>query len=61
MTLLNMTWGGVGQGAFLDDRVDMAPSGMLRDSDTLQVMRFVASASLDKLWPTTRQHLGLCV
>lgn len=56
-----MTWGGVGQGPFLGGRVDMALSGMLQDLDTLEVMWFVASASLDKLWPTTRQHLGLWV
>lgn len=56
-----MTWGGVGQGLFLGDRVDMAPSRMLQGLDILEELQFMASASLDKLWPTTSQHLGLCV
>lgn len=33
--------GGVGQGLFLDNRVDMAPPGTLRDFDTLKVIWFM--------------------
>lgn len=41
VTLLNMAEGGVGQGPFVSDRVDMAPSGMLQDLDTLEVIQLM--------------------
>lgn len=41
VTLLNMAEGGVGQGPFVSDRVDMAPFGMLQDLDTLEVMQLM--------------------
>lgn len=36
-----MTWGGVGQGPLLGNRVGMAQSGLLRDLDTLEVRWFL--------------------